>query len=162
LEIECVDLEYCRFICFDYLYIIKIDETKGENMANLQVEYKQSTEYVNESPGKFFKICEVSDLITTRYNNALPKTSDPVEFMKRPVRYTFSVYARDKKEDRLPSQNTYLFDDKVSAEIAYKKTMCVWIDEQLEPYRKLVAKGKMLTPFQIEKCQAIQALLPED
>ena len=40
--------------------------------------------------------------------------------------------------------------------------MCIWIDEQLEPYRKLVAKGKMLTPFQIEKCQAIQDLLPED
>lgn len=131
-------------------------------MANLQFEYKQSIEHTNELPGKFFKICKVSDLITTRYNNALPKTADPVEFMKRPVRYTFSVYARDKKEDRLPSQNTYLFDDKVSAEIAYKKIMCIWIDEQLEPYRKLVAKGKMLTPFQIEKCQAIQNLLPED
>ena len=131
-------------------------------MANLQFEYKQSIEHTNELPGKFFKICKVSDLITTRYNNALPKTSDPVEFMKRPVRYTFSVYARDKKEDRLPSQNTYLFDDKVSAEIAYKKIMCIWIDEQLEPYRRLVAKGKILTPFQMEKCQAIQDLLPED
>ena len=110
-------------------------------MANLQFEYKQSIEHTNELPGKFFKICKVSDLITTRYNANLPKTSDPVEFMKRPVRYTFSVYARDKKEDRLPSQNTYLFDDKITAEAAYKKIMCIWIDEQLEPYRKLVAKG---------------------
>jgi hypothetical protein len=154
-------LEYCRFICFNYLYIIKIDETKGETMANLQVEYKQSTEYVNELPGKFFKICSISALVITRYNNALPKISDPIEFMKRPIRYTFSVYARDKKEDRLPSHNVYLFDDKLSAEAAYKSIMCTWIDEQLEPYRKLVAQGKTLTPIQIEKCKAIQDLLPE-
>lgn len=162
LEIECVDLEYCRFICFSYLYIIKTDETKGENMANLQVEYKQSTEYVNELPGKFFKIHSVTSLIETRYNNALPKTSDPNEFLKRPIRYTFSVFARNKKEERLPFQNLYIFDDKTTAKIAYKQVMGIWIDEQLEPYRKLVNKGKTLTPFQIEKCQAIQDLLPED
>lgn len=131
-------------------------------MLNPQVEYKQSAEYINEAPGKFFKIHKISSIYITRYNTSLPKTSNPIEFMKRPARHAFTVYARNMKEDRLPSQNTYIFDNKPEAEIAYKKIMCIWINEQLEPYRKLVANGKKLTSFQMDKCQAIQDLLPED
>lgn len=135
---------------------------KERYMANLQVEYKQSTEYINKLPDKFFKIYNVTNLSTTRYNPTLPKTSDIDEFLKRPVRYTFSVFARDNKEDRLPSQKLYLYDNEKIAQTAYKKVMKVWIDDQIEPYRKLVSKGKELTSYQIEKCKAIQELLPED
>ena len=130
--------------------------------TNFQVAYKQQKEHTNELPEKFFKIQRVTNLIPTRYNKSLPGTDKYEEFIKRPIRYTFSVFAREKKEDRLSSQHLYLFDNKKLAEEQYKKTMCTWIDEQLEPYRKLVAKGKTLTPFQIEKCEEIQALLPED
>lgn len=130
--------------------------------SNIQVEYKQSKEHENELPDKFFKIVQITDLIPTRYNNSLPKTDKLDEFMKRPIRYTFSIFARETKEDRLATVHLYIFDNEITAKVAYKQAMSAWIDEQLEPYRKLVNKGKTLSPFQIEKCQAIQDLLPED
>lgn len=130
--------------------------------SNIQVEYKQSKEHENELPDKFFKIIQITDLIPTRYNNSLPKTDKHDEFMKRPIRHAFSIFARETKEDRLATVHLYIFDNERVAKEEYKKAMRTWIDEQLEPYRKLVNKGKALTPFQIEKCQAIQDLLPED
>lgn len=130
--------------------------------TNIQVAYKQVKEHVNELPEKFFKIQQITNLIETRYNSSLPKTDDYTEFMKRPIRYSFSIFAREKQSERLPIQHLYLFDNKEIAKNEYKKVMSIWINEQIEPYRKLINKGKTLTPFQLEKCEEIQALLPED
>lgn len=131
-------------------------------ITNVQVEYKQAAEYINELPAKFFKIHNITKLTSTRYNNNLPKTSDLNEFLKRPLRYSFTVFARYNKDDRLPCKNLYLFDNEKDAKFAYRKVMSIWIDEQLEPYRKIVKKGKSLTSYQIEKCKEIQALLSDE
>lgn len=131
-------------------------------MANLQVAYKQEKEHTNEEPGKFFRINNITGFTTTRYNNALPKTDNPEEFLKRPIRYCFSVFAREDKLDRLPSHHLYFFDNEEFGKTAYKKVMATWIDEQIEPYRKLIEKGKTLSLAQMQKCKNIQDLLPED
>ena len=40
--------------------------------------------------------------------------------------------------------------------------MSTMIDEKIEPYRKIVESGGTLTNSQLEECEKIQKLLPED
>ena len=38
----------------------------------------------------------------------------------------------------------------------------IYIDERIEPYRKMVEDGKKLTKAQMKICEDLQNLLPED
>lgn len=121
--------------------------------------YKQTIEHINQSPTKLRGIDSITHIVETRYNSNLPKTNDQEEFLKRPIRYTFRI---DLKSKIAQPAHIYIYDNKQDAENAYKFHMRNWIDEQIEPFRKLVKHGNTLTIKQIEKCKRIQALLPED
>lgn len=123
--------------------------------------YKQIIKHFNEFPSALTRIQQVNTLGQTKYDPNLPPVTTIEEMEKRPTRFSFSVYLKNTSVSALPS-HFYVFDDKKSAEKAYKHCMRQWIDEQLEPYRELVKKGKSLSMTQIERCREIQELLPED
>jgi len=130
----------------------------------VKIAYKQEIEHINENPLDFSnikRIAQVTKLHSTYYNKNLPKTSDIEEFLKRNKRYTFTVFNKNVNPWALP-YHVYIYDNEEIATIQYKKVMCEWINQQLQPYRKLVKKGCTLTSQQIEKCKQIQDLLPED
>ena len=127
----------------------------------VKIAYNQVLRYENQLPTNLPKLAKVTSICETRQNDKLPKTADVVEFMKRPIRYTFNIYPKSTSSHALPMYN-YTFDRKEDAQQAYKLCMDAWIDEQLEPYRKLLNEGKMLTLEQLEKCDSIQNLYKED
>ena len=127
----------------------------------VKVAYNQILRYENQLPTNLPRLAKVTSLCETRQNDKLPKTADVVEFMKRPIRYTFNVYPKSTSSHALPMYN-YMFDNKEDAKQAYKLCMDAWIDEQLEPYRKIIKEGKTLTLEQLEICDSIQSLYQED
>ena len=127
----------------------------------IKVAYNQILRYENQLPTNLPRLAKVTSLCETRQNDKLPKTADVVEFMKRPIRYTFNVYPKSTSSHALPMYN-YTFDNKEDAKQAYRLCMYAWIDEQLEPYRKIIKEGKTLTLEQLEICDSIQSLYQED
>ncbi len=126
-----------------------------------RVAYNQVWRFENQFPTNLPKLAKVTDICETRQDDKLPKTDNPVEFMKRPVRYTFNVYPKSTKAQALPMYN-YIFTKKEDAKAAYKFCMNKWIDEQLEPYRAIIKSGKMLTLEQLEICENIQNLYKDN
>lgn len=127
-----------------------------------RVAYKQVIEHVNEkSPLALTRFESITPLNSTRYNPDLPKTDDINEFLKRKLRYEFKIYLKSQGVTALPLHR-FIFDSKALADKMYSYYMRAWIDEQIEPYRKLVKKGKTLTPAQLQKCEEIQNLYKDD
>ena len=127
-----------------------------------KVAYKQTIEHVNEkSPSPLMRFESITNLSKTYYNPNLPKTTDINEFLKRAVRYQFTVFLKSNGVVALPL-HTFIYDDLKQAKKMHSHYMKAWIDEQIEPYRKLVQKGKTLTEEQLRKCEEIQNLYKDD
>jgi len=127
-----------------------------------KVAYKQIVEHVNEkSPSILTRFESITSVSKTYYNPKLPKTSDINEFLKRKPRYEFNIYLKSKGVTALPLHH-FIFDNLKDANKIYGHYMKLWIDEQIEPYRKLVQSGKILTEEQLQKCEEIQNLYKGD
>lgn len=122
--------------------------------------YKQVIEHIDEFPSGFFNFDYITPINETRENNNLCKTDSIENFMKRKPRFEFYVYLKNKSVEALPTHR-FIYSKKSNAEKAYKACMKQWIDEQIEPYRKIVESGKSLTIAQMEKCEKIQNLLKD-
>lgn len=127
-------------------------------VEHVDVAWKQVLEHVNEFPSGLSSIDKVQPVIKTYYNKDLPKTDNPEEFLKRIPRYEFHVFTKLGKY-RKPAHR-FIFDKEEDAKKAYKKCMCLMINQLLDPYREIVASGKTLTEQQLKECEKIQNLLP--
>lgn len=123
--------------------------------------YKGLINHKNEFPSDFSSFDKVTDIIETRAHSDLPKTDSPEEFMKRKPKYSFIVYPKRTSVSAVPIHE-FVYDSKADANKAYRHCMSLWIDQQLEPYRKKVEKGHDLTLDEIDKCERIQKLLKDD
>lgn len=127
-----------------------------------KVAYKQIVEHVNEkSPSILTRFESITSINKTYYNPDLPKTLDVNEFLKRKPRYEFSIYLKSKGVTALPLHH-FIFDELQDANKLYGHYMKLWIDELIEPYRKIVQSGRALTEAQLQRCEEIQNLYKDD
>lgn len=126
-----------------------------------KVAYNQTITHLNESPDVFPPIKQVNSIFKTYQHPNLPRPKTQEELLSRSPCYVFMVYLKSKTVSALPVHK-YIFEDEKLARETYKKCMYQWINEQIEPYRKKVKKGHILTLDEMERCEKIQALIDDD
>lgn len=128
------------------------------NRMNMQS--KLILEHENEFPSDIKDISKIQPVIETYYNKDLPKTDDIDKFLKRKPRYEFCVFLN--RSEYCKPAHKFIFDKKKDADKAHDQCLAIYIDERIEPYRKMVEDGKKLTKAQMKICEDLQNLLPED
>ena len=111
--------------------------------ATKKTGYKQVVEYFNKNPEDIGKIVKLSSISMSRYNPTLQKTTDVKLFLKRPVRYYFSIISK-KSTNTSYFMHTYYYDKKEDAIKAHHKPKVELYDQLTAPYLKqLKINGKL-------------------
>lgn len=104
--------------------------------------YKQNQKYVNCVPEVKTKIHALSNIRVTRYDPYAEKTCNAEDFMKRPVRYNFSITTQAKEAFSLFTHNCY-FDTLKSAQDAHKDFRLKLYDQKVKPYLNKLKTTKL-------------------
>ena len=128
-------------------------------ISHVNYAHKQQIEHVNEYPLDLSGLSAVKSISKTYYNKDLTPATTVNELLTRKPKFEFYVYL-NKTKYTLPAHH-FVFDKQEDATKAYKYYMSTMIDEKIEPYRQIVAKGGKLTDIQIAECQKIQSLLED-
>lgn len=131
-----------------------------KHIEHTDAAHNQQVEHVNEYPLDLSGLSAVKHIAKTYYNEKLPPVYTIEDLLKRTPRYEFFVYL--KKVKYAEPVHHFIFDKEIDAKKAYKYYMSTMIDEKIEPYRKIVESGGTLTNSQLEECEKIQKLLPDD
>ena len=109
-----------------------------------KIGYKQFTESFNQSPNIKGRIAKLSTISTCRYDPVAPKTSNLETFLKRPIKYCFSIVSKKNTEISY-SMHTCYYDKKEDAIEAHSKHKIELYDQLTTPYLKQLKANRRLS-----------------